>query len=78
MGGDYFGAKAATRNLHPITELSAENCTDQLGVPDSWYDRLPHFKMGFTPSSGEELQSEFFVPMDKARKRYWPLKRRGI
>ena len=66
LGDTYFGAKAATRNLHPITELSAENCTDQLGVPGPWYERLPHFKMGFTPSSGEELQSEFFVPMDKA------------
>lgn len=66
LGDSYFGAKAATRNLHPITELSAVNCTDQMGVPGPWYDRLPHFKMGFTPSSGEELQSEFFVPMDKA------------
>lgn len=66
LGGDFYGAKAATRNLHPITRLSAENCTEQLGVPGPWYDRLPHFKMGFTPSSGEELQSEFFVPFDNA------------
>ena len=62
FGEDFFGAKAAVKNLHPITRLSAENCTKQLGVPGPWYDRLPHFKMGFTPSSGEELQSEFFVP----------------
>ena len=68
LGTDYFGAKAADRNLHPITELSAENCTEQMGVPGPWYDRLPHFKMGFTPSSGEELQSEFFVPLEKALK----------
>ncbi len=66
LGNEYYGAKAATRNLHPITELSAVNCTDQMGVPGPWYDRLPHFKMGFTPSSGEELQSEFFVPREKA------------
>lgn len=59
---DFFGAKAATKNLHPITKMSAENCTEQLGVPGPWYERLPHFKMGFTPSSGEELQSEYFVP----------------
>ena len=50
LGSDYYGAKAAERNLHPITELSAENCTQQMGVPGPWYDRLPHFKMGFTPS----------------------------
>ena len=28
----FFGAKLATRNLHPIAELSAENCTEQMGV----------------------------------------------
>src|SRR5262249_28504228 len=59
---EFFGAKAATKNLHPIVELSAENCTEQLGVPGPWYERLPHFRMGFTPSAGKELQSEFFVP----------------
>ncbi len=66
MGAEFFGAKAATKNLHPITALSAENCTDQMGVAGAWYERLPHFKMGFTPSSGEELQSEFFVPRQHA------------
>ena len=59
---EFFGAKIAMRNLHPIAELSAENCTEQMGVPGPWYERLPHFKMGFTPSAGKELQSEFFVP----------------
>jgi len=59
---EFFGAKAATKNLHPIAALSAKNCTEQLGVPGPWYDRLPHFRMGFTPSAGKELQSEFFVP----------------
>ena len=50
----------------PIVEMSAENCTDQMGVPGPWYNRLPHFKMGFTPSGGKELQSEFFVPRGNA------------
>ena len=63
---DYFGALPAERNLHPIVEISAENCTEQMGIAGPWYDRLPHFKMEFTPSSGKELQSEFFVPLDKA------------
>ncbi|MET3498931.1 xylitol oxidase [Mucilaginibacter rubeus] len=63
---EFYGAKAATKNLHPIIGLSAENCTEQMGVPGPWYERLPHFKMGFTPSSGKELQSEFFVPFDHA------------
>jgi xylitol oxidase len=63
---EFFGAKLATRNLHPITALSAENCTEQMGVPGPWYERLPHFRMGFTPSAGKELQSEYFVPRQQA------------
>jgi xylitol oxidase len=62
----FFGAKAAVKNMHPIADLSAENCTDQMGVPGPWYERLPHFKMGFTPSSGKELQAEYFVPYENA------------
>ncbi len=65
-GPEFYGAKAATKNLHPIIALGAENCTEQMGVPGPWYERLPHFKMGFTPSSGKELQSEFFVPLHHA------------
>ena len=61
-----YGATRATRNLHPIIELSAENCTEQMGVPGPWFDRLPHFRMGFTPSSGKELQAEYFVPRGNA------------
>jgi alditol oxidase len=63
---EFFGAKRATRNLHPIIELSAENCTEQMGVPGPWYDRLPHFRMGFMPSAGKELQTEYFVPRHNA------------
>jgi xylitol oxidase len=65
-GPAFFGAKLATRNLHPIAELSAENCTEQMGVPGPWFERLPHFRMGFTPSAGKELQSEYFVPRQHA------------
>jgi xylitol oxidase len=63
---EFFGAKRATRNMHPIAELSAENCTEQMGVPGPWYERLPHFRMGFTPSAGKELQTEYFVPRTNA------------
>ena len=59
---EFFGAKRATKDLHPIAELSAENCTPQMGVPGPWYERLPHFRMGFIPSAGKELQAEYFVP----------------
>ena len=46
---------------NPIAELSAENCTEQMGRPGPWHERLPHFRMGFTPSAGKELQAEYFV-----------------
>lgn len=62
---EFYGAKLATQKLHPLTGHSAENCTEQLGIPGPWYERLPHFRMNFTPSSGAELQSEFFVPRDR-------------
>ncbi|THH35588.1 D-arabinono-1,4-lactone oxidase [Neolewinella litorea] len=66
LGDDFYGARAATENLHPIAGLSNEAVSDQLGRPGPWYDRLPHFRMGFTPSAGKELQSEYFVPRDRA------------
>ena len=62
---EFFGAKLATEKLHPITGHPAESCTDQQGIPGPWYERLPHFKMNFTPSSGRELQTEYFVPRDR-------------
>jgi xylitol oxidase len=58
----FMGAPAATRALHPVARLSPENCTEQLGVPGAWLDRLPHFRMGETPASGDEIQSEYMVP----------------
>jgi xylitol oxidase len=59
---EFYGAKAATHNLHPIEGISAVNCTEQMGIPGPWYERMPHFRMNFTPSSGAELQTEYFVP----------------
>jgi alditol oxidase len=59
---DLFGAVPATVDRHPILELDAAPCTAQLGRPGRWSDRLPHFRMGFTPSSGDELQAEYLLP----------------
>jgi len=64
----FYNATLATKNLHPIPALDAVNCTPQMGVPGPWYERLPHFRMNFTPSSGEELQTEYFVPRADAYK----------
>ena len=61
-----FGATLSPTKLHPIGSQPAEAATDQLGIPGPWYARLPHFKMEFTPSSGEELQTEYLVPRAQA------------
>jgi len=57
----WLDSTLATRPLHPVPGMSPMNCTQQLGVPGPWHERLPHFRLDFTPSSGEELQSEYFV-----------------
>lgn len=62
---EFYGAKLATQNMHPIENQPAENCTEQMGIAGVWYERLPHFKMGFTPSAGKELQAEYFVPIER-------------
>ena len=59
---EFYGAKLATRKLHPIAGHDATPCTEQVGIPGAWYERMPHFRMNFTPSSGAELQTEYFVP----------------
>ncbi|MEV6970551.1 FAD-binding protein [Hamadaea sp. NPDC051192] len=63
---ELFGAVPADGPRHPIPGGPAEWCTPQLGVPGPWHERLPHFRLEFTPSHGDELQSEYFVPADHA------------
>jgi xylitol oxidase len=58
---EFHGARLATAAIHPIRGLPAEACTEQLGVAGPWHERLPHFRMDHTPSSGDELQSEYVV-----------------
>lgn len=49
---------------HPIAGLDAVHCTLQGGVPGPWVERLPHFRPGFLPSVGDEVQSEYHVPRE--------------
>jgi xylitol oxidase len=62
----FFGATLATQPLHPILGVPATHCTAQMGIPGPWQERLPHFRMDFTPSNGDELQSEYLVPRENA------------
>ena len=58
----WAGARRTPGGLDVLTGAPAPNLTDQSGVPGPWYTRLPHFRLDFTPSAGEELQSEYLVP----------------
>lgn len=58
---ELFGAVAALEDRNPVPGVDPVNATAQLGIAGPWYDRLPHFRMGFTPSSGAEIQSEYIV-----------------
>lgn len=57
-----LGAAPATEPMHPLPDVAAVACTEQGGVPGPWFERLPHFRLDFTPSLGEELQSEYLLP----------------
>ncbi|HEX4036127.1 MAG TPA: D-arabinono-1,4-lactone oxidase [Solirubrobacteraceae bacterium] len=61
LGKTVFGARAAGRQLHPIDGGDPSACTPQLAAAGPWNERLPHFRPEFTPSAGEELQSEYLL-----------------
>jgi alditol oxidase len=63
---DLFGATLQSIDEHMLPDQPARNTTQQGGVPGPWNDRLAHFKLGFTPSNGDEVQSEFLVPRRNA------------
>jgi alditol oxidase len=65
-GDSLFGALAAPMDRHPISHMPASNTTPQRGIPGPWLARLPHFRLEFTPSAGDELQSEYLVPIRHA------------
>ncbi len=56
------GVSSAVATTHMLRGAPEEALTAQLGEPGPWHERLPHFRMEFTPSRGAELQSEYFVP----------------
>lgn len=62
----WHGAQLRQQPVHPIASVNADPCTEQGGVIGPWHARLPHFKLEFTPSNGDELQSEYFVARQDA------------
>ncbi len=73
----FFGGTPATEARNPVTGGDPQNCTEQLGVPGPSGDRLPHFRLGFTPSGGDELQSEYAISRAHAAEAIEQLRRLG-
>ena len=61
----WFGARSADSPRHPVAGMPAEVCTEQMGVAGPWHERLPHFRLDFRPSVGDELQTEYLL--DRSR-----------
>ena len=65
-GRPWHGARPADGPRHPVPGMPVTTTTRQEGVPGPWHERLPHFRLGFTPSAGAELQSEYLLPRQAA------------
>lgn len=63
---ELFGARAASAKVHPVSSLDGAHCTDQLGEPGPWCDRLPHFKVEGITDIGNEMQAEYMVDRQHA------------
>lgn len=63
---EFYGAKHQKENLNLIRGMDAIHCSEQMGSPGPWHERIPHFRAGFMPGVGDELQSEYFLPRHHA------------
>ncbi|HWC78994.1 MAG TPA: FAD-binding protein [Pseudonocardiaceae bacterium] len=70
---EWFGARLATEQRNPVPAMPGTNATEQLGVPGPWFQRLPHFRLEFTPSAGDELQTEYFLAREHVVEAYTAL-----
>lgn len=66
MPAAWHGARLADGPRHPVPGMPAEYTTEQGGAEGPWHARLPHFRAEFTPSAGEELQTEYLLPREAA------------
>ena len=65
-GSGWRGRCPAPHPVHPVPGRPPEHCTEQLGVPGPWHQRLPHFRPEHPPGAGRELQSELYLPRGAA------------
>ncbi|WP_062524492.1 FAD-binding protein [Demequina rhizosphaerae] len=63
---EWHGAVRSPESDARLVDGDPDALTPQGGEPGPWIDRLPHFRLTHTPSNGEEIQTEYFVPMEAA------------
>jgi alditol oxidase len=63
---EFRGARRDPSEYPTLGESIKGNFTQQGGIPGPWCERLPHFRIDATPSSGDEIQSEYFVQRSQA------------
>ena len=62
----WHGAVLADGQRNPVPGMPPGYTTTQGGAEGPWHERLPHFRADFTPSAGDELQTEYLLPRDQA------------
>jgi alditol oxidase len=62
----WHGARPADGQRNPVPGMPPGYTTTQGGAEGRWHERLPHFRADFTPSAGDELQTEYLLPRDQA------------
>ncbi len=62
----WMGGSLADGPRNPVPGMDPAQCTEQLGAPGPWNERLPHFRPELPPGSGDELQSEYLLPRGSA------------
>lgn len=60
-----LGGRPVGANLHLGRIRTVDNTTPR-GSTGPWHTRLPHFRADALPSDGDEIQSEYFVPLTSA------------
>ena len=61
-----LGGRPVGEDIHLGRIRTVDNTTPR-GTPGPWHTRLPHFRADALPSDGDEIQSEYFVPLSAAR-----------
>ena len=64
--GRWHGAALADGQRNPVPGMPPGYTTTQGGAEGPWHERLPHFRADFTPSAGDELQTEYLLPRGQA------------